>query len=70
MNELRHLRPGVQEAVDLEGYNGSRVESQGARVLQEVGQHPRRVEETDHRDAGRYIHRVHVIAIDQGIETW
>lgn len=37
MNELRHLWPGVQEAVDLEGHDGSRVESQGARVLHEVG---------------------------------
>ena len=46
-DELCLLGPRLEEGLQLEGNDGSRVEAEGAGVVREVGQQVRRVEEAN-----------------------
>lgn len=62
-------RPRPKETVYLKGDDRSRVEPQRASVFGKVGQQVMRVEEAHHGHTRSNVHRVDVVAVDEGAEA-
>ena len=68
MQKDRSLGSRLKKRVHLKGHYRAREQSDGPRVLIEVGQNAGAVEEAHHGHSSGHIHAIDVIAVDQGVE--